>query len=130
MARPPKRLGLPPLILVAAVLGGCVHGENGGGTGREPAPDAKRSGGEARADSGRKGPAGAGEQRRRHRARAFVALEGEDRVAILDGPPWRLARTVAVPSRPHNVAADPAGRPSRSRARPRDGSRSSTLAAR
>jgi DNA-binding beta-propeller fold protein YncE len=42
--------------------------------------------------------------------RAFVVLEDEGRVAVLEGPAWRIIRTVRVPSGPHNVAADPAGR--------------------
>jgi DNA-binding beta-propeller fold protein YncE len=42
--------------------------------------------------------------------RAFVAIEDEDLVVILEGPPWRLVRRVGVPSGPHNITADPMGR--------------------
>jgi DNA-binding beta-propeller fold protein YncE len=50
------------------------------------------------------------ETSQRPRYRAFVALEDQDGVAVLTGPPWRLARTVRVATGPHNVAASPAAR--------------------
>lgn len=40
---------------------------------------------------------------------AAVALEDAAQVAILRGPPWRVASRVAVPAGPHNVAANPDG---------------------
>lgn len=42
--------------------------------------------------------------------RAFVAVEDQDEVAILVGPPWRVDDRLSVPDGPHNVVASPDGR--------------------
>jgi DNA-binding beta-propeller fold protein YncE len=92
-----KGLGIASLsVLVAALIGGC-------GWGSEEAD---------RSESGRVLEAAepASKPESAPRFRAFVALESEDRLAIVEGPPWRLVRKVPLPSGPHNVAADPAGR--------------------
>ena len=40
---------------------------------------------------------------------AVVALEDAGQVAVLRGPPWRVARRARVPAGPHNVVASPDG---------------------
>lgn len=39
-------------------------------------------------------------------ARVLVAVEGDNRLAVLDDPPrWRVVRRIRVPAGPHNIAA-------------------------
>ena len=92
-----KGLGVASLfVLVAALLGAC-GGESGNGDRAGKGADLEDAGSASEAESVA-------------RFRAFVALESENRLAIVDGPPWGLVRKVPVPSGPHNVAADPGGR--------------------
>lgn len=101
--------GLRASLLVASVvaLAGCSDPEDDlEPVVREPAPRERPAAGEPSPHQASTAP-------RRARTpgyRAFVALEGEGRLAILGGPPWRVLDTVALPANPHNVAADPAGR--------------------
>jgi DNA-binding beta-propeller fold protein YncE len=97
-----KSLGVASLSLVAAAVpGGCGGGNDVGENGQKPGSTAQ--GGETRREPTESGADAKG-------YRAFVAIEDENLVAVLEGPPWRLTRTVGVPTGPHNVAADPAGR--------------------
>lgn len=94
------------------MLGGACGGSEDGPEGRDGVPDARQPGLAARiGPAGKETGAGPAIKRRQApRYRAFVAIEDEDRVAVLEGPPWRVVERVPVPGGPHNVAADPAGR--------------------
>jgi DNA-binding beta-propeller fold protein YncE len=99
-----KAYGITPVsLLVAALLGACGQSEKGDPAGSESVPRVRVA-----AKDPSRAPAKAQPQPRGYRA--FVAIEDEDRVAVLDGPPWRGVRSVSVPSGPHNATAHPAGR--------------------
>jgi DNA-binding beta-propeller fold protein YncE len=91
------------LALSSALLFGCGQDDDTGPAGSETERAQQRHARE---------PGGEPSEPRRDGAsyRAFVALEDEGRVAVLEGPPWRVVHRIRVPSGPHNVTADPAGR--------------------
>lgn len=107
MVRSNTGLGASLLVAGVVALAGCSDPEDDlEPVVREPAPPERSAASEPSPHKGSAAP-----RRGRTRGyRAFVALEGEARLAILDGPPWRVLDTVALPAGPHNVAADPAGR--------------------
>src|SRR5919106_5975194 len=83
------------VVVSATSLGAC--GEGGDGETRAPeTPVSDRARGSA-VEHPRP-------EERSQRSRAFVALEEDSAVAVLRGPPWRVARRVGVPIGPHNVA--------------------------
>ena len=87
-------------ILVAALLAGCGEDDDPASTQVEETKPRKPSGSREEPNAGR------------HRGayRAFVALEDESALAVLKGPPWRVARRTRVASAPHNVSASANGR--------------------
>jgi len=89
--------------IASVLVVGCGQDGDTGPTGAETDGAERRHARESRGDP-------SGPRRERASYRAFVAIEDEARVAVLEGPPWRLVHRVRVPSGPHNVAADPAGR--------------------
>jgi DNA-binding beta-propeller fold protein YncE len=81
------------------------------GCGGDPGDDVRRT--------PRTGPMGghvgestvpARQPRAERRFRAVVALEGENAIAVIEGPPWRVLRRLPAPAGPHNVAVSPDGR--------------------
>jgi DNA-binding beta-propeller fold protein YncE len=106
MVRAHKSLWVPFLAAAAAVLGGCVHDgrddEAGPAGGSEMTTPARAE----RSEPTRRDPAQTESRPGEPRYRAIVAIEDEDRVAALQGPPWRVIRETPVPSGPHNVDAD------------------------
>jgi hypothetical protein len=93
-----QRLVAPALLTLATVPGLSCGGD--GAPQRDEDPP--------QVDEPRAQPAEREEAQVEHRA--FVALEGEDAVAVVAGPPWRVIRRVSVPAGPHNVVASRDGR--------------------
>jgi hypothetical protein len=102
-----RRLGAMPLLgrlsaTLLAVLSGCGGGDAAQRAGDEPPPAATAEAASPVPDDGMVA-------QERPGSRAVVALERENALAILGGPPWRRIRRVAVASGPHNVDASRGG---------------------
>src|SRR5687767_9626487 len=90
-----------------AVLASCAGLAACGADQRDQAQQDRPSAGTATRPATRPSAAAPGAPRS---VRAVVALERENAIAVIAGPPWRVLRRFPAPAGPHNTAVSRDGR--------------------